>query len=375
MKNFHCAGCGLMVFFENDHCVKCGRKLGFLPDSMTIEALEERPNNLWARLGSTGEAQRYRSCENEKQHQVCNWMVSAEDQSGFCVGCRLNEVIPDLSAAGNLERWQKIERAKKRCLYTLKGLGLPTWEAAPENRPALQFRFLADIATDSNVTTGHEAGVITLNIAEADDDKREQRRIRLQEPFRTLVGHFRHELGHYYWDRLIVNSAHHGRFRERFGDEAIDYEASLQNYYRQGPAADWPQRTVTAYASAHPWEDWAETWAHYLHIYDTLETADSFNLAITSSSPIRSVETATFDEILGRWVPLSCALNAINRGMGLLDLYPFVIPDTAAAKLRFIHDLILPYRMASRRDRYSMGTAPTAARAASKDSTLTGLMR
>ena len=322
----------MMVFFENDHCVKCGGQLGFLPDSMAIEALEEKPGEPWLRRAVAGNSRAYRRCENENQHHICNWMLFSEDENGFCLSCRLNKVIPDLAARGNIERWRKLELAKKRCLYTLVCLGLPTDE--------LRFQFMASTAPGGTITTGHQAGVITVNIAEADDDERERRRIRLHEPYRTLVGHFRHELGHYYWDRLIANSPYHTRFRELFGDETSDYASSLEQYYRQGPASDWAQRTVTAYASAHPWEDWAETWAHYLHIYDTLETASGFELGVASAAGASPVKGDSFDDMFKRWIPLSCALNCINRGMGLSDLYAFVIPDAAVNKLRFIHDLI-----------------------------------
>jgi hypothetical protein len=341
MKSFNCIGCGMMVFFENNHCVKCGRTLAFLPDSMTIEALDEKSPNQWLRLTPDSGSRLYRKCENANKHHICNWMVSSEDDNVFCLACRLNEVIPDLSAEINIERWRKLELAKKRCLYTLRCLGLPTEGVSQENRPALRFRFLASTTTGATIATGHQGGIVTVNIAEADDDERERRRIRLHEPYRTLVGHLRHELGHYYWDRLIANSPHLTPYRELFGEETIEYQSSLQEYYRQGPASDWPQRTVTAYASAHPWEDWAETWAHYLHIYDTLETAGSFRLRIDSDAGASPVKISNFDEMFERWIPLSCALNAVNRGMGLPDLYPFVIPDVAVKKLRFVHDLIL----------------------------------
>jgi hypothetical protein len=336
MKNFRCAGCGMTVFFENDHCVKCERKLGFLPDSMTIGALEEKPGNQWFQLTNHGSAGPYRKCENANQHHLCNWMVVSGDENRFCLCCRLNEVIPDLTVEGNCELWRKLELAKKRCLYPLIALGLPTEGVVQENRPALRFRFLASTTANSTIATGHSGGVITVNIAEADDDERERRRLRLHEPYRTLVGHFRHELGHYYWDRLIANSPHVWRYRELFGDETVDYETSLQNYYRQGPTNDWTQRTVTAYASAHPWEDWAETWAHYLHICDTLETADCFGF----HQGVLPAKQDNFEEMFERWIPLSGALNAVNRGMGLPDLYPFVIPEASVKKLRFIHDLI-----------------------------------
>ena len=135
-------------------------------------------------------------------------------------------------------------------------------------------------AQNKPVKTGHENGVITVNIAEADEDEREHRRLAMHEPYRTLVGHLRHESGHFYWDRLIANSPNLIQFRELFGDETLDYEVALEAHYKQGPPAEWSERNVTAYASSHPWEDWAETWAHYLHIMDTLETAASFGVGI-----------------------------------------------------------------------------------------------
>lgn len=157
-------------------------------------------------------------------------------------------------------------------------------------------------------------------------------------------------MAHYYWDRLVANSPWLGRFRQVFGDETTDYNAALQNYYRQGPCPDWPECAVSAYASAHPWEDWAETWAHYLHLVDALETAAGFGLSLkpresgakaVAAEPARAVQPgADFDSRLGHWVPLTFALNSLNRGMGLPDLYPFVLAPIAVEKLRLVHDVI-----------------------------------
>jgi hypothetical protein len=336
----------MMIFFKNDRCVKCGSALGFLPDVLELSTLEPLANDLWRAGAPPAGGRAYRHCANGTQFQTCNWMVPENDPNPFCTACRLNEIIPDLSIARNRLRWFKLELAKRQCIYSLLRLRLPMDGGQGQ---ALKFRFLQDYE-NAPVMTGQDDGVITINIAEADDDEREHRRLTFHEPYRTLVGHFRHELGHFYWDRLIANSPHLPGYRELFGDETMDYDQTLQAYYRQGPPADWTERTVTAYASSHPWEDWAESWAHYLHILDALETAASFGLQINpgkltnqdsqTTVPVRFGRQMEIDRLLADWVPLSCALNSINRSMGLADLYPFVIPPRVAEKLRFIHAVV-----------------------------------
>ena len=333
-----------MIFFENNWCLKCNRQLGFLPEALVLNTLEKAPNDQWyvAWKGVSGKT--YRPCANSK-NGVCNWLVPADDPNAWCLACRLNEIIPDLTQAGNLARWAKLELAKRRCIYTFLRLGLPVANSPDNTQPSLKFKFLED-KPNSPVKTGHENGVVTVNVAEADEDERERRRVNLNEPYRTLVGHFRHESGHYFWDRLIANSPHLPRFRELFGDETASYNTALETYYKQGPAADWGSKTVTPYASSHPWGDWAETWAHYLHIVDTLETAASFRLSIHENVPTKPGSITyradmNFDKLLAEWTPLTCALNTINRSMGLSDLYPFIIPPPVVEKLRFIHRLIL----------------------------------
>jgi hypothetical protein len=260
-------------------------------------------------------------------------------------------VIPDLSVAGHKQAWYKLEVAKRRLVYSLLALRLPVQNRIDDPQGGLAFEFLADPAPpDPPVLTGHAGGVITINIAEADDAERERRRTALHEPYRTLLGHVRHEVGHYYWDRLIAGSDRLDGFRARFGDERIDYAAALQQHYRAGPAPDWQGRFVTAYASAHPWEDWAETWAHYLHMTDTLETAAACGVSIRPPRPDEPVLTrvpatagspdAPFDRLMGSWFPLTYVLNNLNRGLGLPDGYPFVLSPAAIDKLRFVHDTI-----------------------------------
>jgi hypothetical protein len=199
------------------------------------------------------------------------------------------------------------------------------------------------------VVTGHANGLITISLAEADDAERERQRHRMAEPYRTLLGHFRHEIAHYYWSRLIAGSPRLQEFRGLFGDEREDYAAALQRHYANGPPADWPTHFVTAYASAHPWEDFAETWAHYFHMIDTLEIAHAFGLTVRPRLS-KGADMATridfdpyhaeMDRIIEAWLPLTFAVNSINRSMGLPDLYPFVLAPTVIAKLTFVHDRI-----------------------------------
>jgi hypothetical protein len=216
----------------------------------------------------------------------------------------------------------------------------------------LVFEFRADLDPPGSgpVMTGHVHGLITIDLAEADDAERERRRRHMHEPYRTALGHFRHEVGHYYWERLVQGSDLIGAFRGRFGDERQDYDQALERYYQQGPPADWQDMFVSAYARAHPWEDWAETWAHYLHITDTLETAEGCGLALSpqsSNGPAPKLEFAAtgcrpelFDRMIEQWFPLAYVLNNLNRGMGLPDGYPFVLSKPAIEKLRLVHEVV-----------------------------------
>jgi hypothetical protein len=347
MKLFSCSTCSSVVFFENVRCTRCGSALAYLPDQTTIGALTLDDDALVSTLPEA-KGRRYHLCQNSIEHGVCNWAVSIDDASPYCRGCRLNSIIPDLSHPGALTAWARIEQAKKRLLYTLFQLGLPV--------DGLQFSF-KESAT-SPVLSGHDNGHITLNIAEADNPGRERLREQLGETYRTLLGHFRHEIAHYYWDRLIRGSREAGAFRDLFGDASIDYASALDRHYAQGPPADWALSFVSAYATAHPWEDWAETWAHYLHIVDTLGTARSYGMALRPeavglrktpelSLTARRLDFDDFEDLIAGWIPLTLALNSLNRGMGLPDLYPFVLSERAIRKLRFVHDVIERARCSS----------------------------
>lgn len=354
MKTFHCQYCGNPIFFENVRCLQCGSALAFLPDRMAMAAIEPVPQkkNLWRRrlrARRTVSPLRYRLCINSTLHQACNFAVPAADPNPLCVSCRQTRILPDLSVADNRDRWVRIEAAKRRLFYTLARLGLAS--PAPPNgeRDGPVFEFLAD-QPGQHVLTGHAAGVITLNVAEADDAERVRRRIAMHEPYRTLLGHLRHESGHYYWDRLVRDGGQLDAFRGVFGDETQDYALALQNHYAQGGApAGWQERHVSAYATAHPWEDWAETWAHYLHMVDLMETAASYNTRLSmpgNGSEIEEVlnpfETGRpdFDALVDQWVPVTLLVNSLNRSLGQEDAYPFALSTGALEKLRFVHEVI-----------------------------------
>lgn len=354
MKIFSCQHCGQLISFENVQCLGCGHLLGYLPDGAVLSALEPAGQGLWRPLAPQSGGQLYRMCFNYSQEQVCNWMVPAEESGAFCRSCRLNQMIPDLSQPENRGRWYRLEVAKRYLIYSLLCLRLPLSTKQQDPQHGLAFAFLADpepnFQETNKILTGHAQGLITINIAEADDAVREKMRLEMNEPYRTLLGHFRHEVGHYYWEQLVNRSQWLETFRALFGDERTDYDQALQNYYARGVAPDWQQYFVSAYASAHPWEDWAETWAHYLHMIDTLETAQAFGLTVgypvpgaqpLSSQPlIIGCRPRSLEEMLDRWFPLTYALNSINRSMGLRDLYPFVLSRPAIEKLRFVYEVI-----------------------------------
>ena len=353
MKVFHCDHCGNLVFFENVQCLNCQAPLAFLPDTEEIGSLEPAEEGLFRTPGEAA-VRKYRLCENYAQENVCNWAVPADDPHPLCGSCRLTRVIPDLSVPGNKEGWYKLEVAKRRLVYSLLALGLPLLNKIDDPARGLTFEFLADPPADGaaapHVLTGHASGVITINVAEADDAERESRRLAMHEPYRTLLGHFRHEVGHYYWDRLIDESDRLEPFRQLFGDERDDYGEALKRHYDAGPPANWQMQFVSTYASSHPWEDWAETWAHYLHMTDTLETAAACGLSLRPKQPgepaLKSVpdptgeRPATFERLIESWFPLTYMLNNLNRGLGLPDSYPFVLSPPVVEKLRFIHETV-----------------------------------
>ncbi|KQO57926.1 MULTISPECIES: putative zinc-binding metallopeptidase [unclassified Methylobacterium] len=350
MKIFQCQACNQPASFESTECESCQRRLGYVCGTHEISALEPS-GTVWHAYADPG--RKYRFCANA-EFSACNWLLPDDSPDRYCTCCRHNRVVPDLALAWNLTRWRQIEAAKHRLFYSLLRLDLPLMTRDENPATGLAFDFLVDPAESYSVgppvLTGHRSGLITLNIAEADDVERERRRMLFGEYYRTLLGHFRHEIGHYFWNVLIRYDQSIWSFRDLFGDERASYGMALQRYYAQGAPADWQESYVSAYATSHPWEDFAETWAHYLHIVDTVETASTFELHVRprlrNGAPDPVVidfdpyQSPDLDRLISAWLPLTYAVNSLSRSMGQPALYPFKLTPAVIAKLAFIHDRI-----------------------------------
>jgi hypothetical protein len=321
MKLFSCPLCGHRLYFENGQCLSCGSIVVYDPGAGQFALAGDEGRTACANAGECG----------------CNW--AATGRGPFCIACELNKTIPDLSVERNRDRWIEVEAAKRRAIYSLLAFGLEVGPKADGSEEGLAFDFMGDPigpgAEGTHILTGHDNGLITLNVAEADPDERERRRAQMGETYRTLLGHFRHELGHYYWDRLIRDDPQRlARFRDQFGDESRDYEQALRDHYANGAPPGWQDSHITPYAASHPWEDWAETWAHYMHITDTLEMVHALGIPLgklatdtgddlpdgdAGQPPLHSARSRQepFETTLERWLVLSEASNSINRCMGL----------------------------------------------------------
>ena len=318
MKVLRC-DCGNRVFFDSTRCGACGAILGF--DPVTLKIVTQGP--------------RYKPCANAIHQGLCNWLLPAESTDMYCLACSLNDIIPLLETPGNMQLWVRLESAKRRLLYSLLSLRLPL--DGGQAGPPMRFRFMEDRRRNPQVleefvSTGHDAGIITININEADDVQRTVEREAMQERYRTLLGHFRHESGHFYFPVLVTNPAVLAEARSLFGDERVDYASRLAAYYRDGPPPDWATRYLSPYASAHPQEDWAESFAHYLLIVDGLETAFEDGLVASKVGEGKAWLT--------EWMRLSVTLNALARSLGTEDPYPFVLNPEVARKLEFIDRLV-----------------------------------
>ncbi|ADV51160.1 protein of unknown function UCP012641 [Cellulophaga algicola DSM 14237] len=347
MKIFQCGHCNHSVFFENYSCENCGHLTGFRAKDRKMLTFKSNEVSLF----SDRQNIEYKYCKN-KEYDVCNWVLKKSSKEDYCSACQLNRTIPNLSDVENFEKWQHLEIAKHRLIYQLQKIGLPL-KSKLRHENGLCFDFVVQ-QDDPNLMTGHANGVVTILLKEADSVKREQMRKQFSEPYRTLVGHLRHEVGHYFWDQLVyTNQNILAEFRAIFGDEQYNYGDALTAYYKNGAPKDWEKSYISKYATAHPWEDWAETWAHYLHIMDMVETAYFFGVNVKPIKKLRIMKTKVsfdpytkedFDVIVQTCVPLSFAVNSINRAMGVPDVYPFVITPPVVEKLKFIHKLLLSKR-------------------------------
>ncbi|MEP5765026.1 MAG: putative zinc-binding metallopeptidase [Halieaceae bacterium] len=329
--------CGQIVFCDNTRCEACGRTLGFLPrNSAMISADTHSDGSLLDDHGNS-----YQLCANRREYMACNGLVASTEATGpetLCDCCQLNRTIPIVDRPENVSRWQKLERAKRRMIAGLSALGLDVNGGGFGSGSVMRFDFLEDQRShpdvlESFVSTGHKDGVITINLMEADDVQRVTQRELMGERYRTLLGHFRHEAGHYFYTPLVTAPA---AFASIFGDPLADYANAVEAYYERGPAAGWDEQYISAYASSHPLEDWAECFAHYLHIQDTLDTAAAHKLVHATNGSLR--------EQLQSWGELTVAMNELSRSLGLRDPYPFVLQEPVIAKLEYVHATIADAR-------------------------------
>jgi hypothetical protein len=338
--------CSVLIF-ESHSCENCGHLSGFRDEDRTMLTFDPKKEVLL----SDREQKEYKYCKN-KEYNVCNWVVEKDAPEEFCQACQLNRTIPNLSDEENFEKWKNLEVAKHRLIYQLQKLGLDL-KSKLDTKEGFCFDFVVQ-KHNPKLMTGHANGVITILLKEADSVLREQMRLQLLEPYRTLIGHLRHEIGHYFWDQLVYNDKKVlAEYRIIFGNEELNYGDSLNKYYKEGAPENWQESFISKYATSHPWEDWAETWAHYLHIMDMLETSYFFGLNVTPIESNNDMKAnvsfdpylvADFDIIVKTCIPLSFAVNSINRAMGVPDVYPFIITPAMITKMNFIHQLLLKER-------------------------------
>lgn len=341
MKRFFCT-CGQEIFTNNLYCPVCGRDVGFDPQSETIWTGVVLSDNRFHPHESKSLPSEtvFKVCEHRFHSIACNWLINVNEIGACqCIACRTTRTIPNLNFSKNIKRWRALEKAKRHLFMTLLKLKLMNAENAFVQK-GLKFDFLEDQRSNPNlaldmVLSGHQNGLITMNVAEADEGFLHQMKEDMGEAYRTLLGHFRHEIGHYYWELLIKAQQKETQFRQVFGDERADYAEALKTYYnKKHRAVSWMEEYISAYASSHPLEDWAETWAHYLHIVDTLETAVSYGLSTYEP------EQHNFDNWYSEWGRVAQVMTALNQSMGLSDPYPFKISKSVEGKLRFIDEII-----------------------------------
>lgn len=350
MKYYQCAVCHQQLFFENFLCINCHYPIAYVAQYKNILTFKKSTDQSYIALNPEYLNQKFKPCQNYAPNQICNWFIPFTQDNPFCESCQLTHIVPNLNQPKNILYWKQLEKAKRRFLYLTQCMNImPRPKRHMDDRYGLRFEFLLPIDGEM-ILTGHANGVITLNAIEADVVYREKTRVNMGENYRTLLGHFRHESGHYYLDVMqYLHPELIEEFRTYFGDERQNYNEALTRHYNEGAPQDWQDHFISTYATAHPWEDWAETWAHYLHMMETLETAYYAGLQVKGNGTTLAkmdfnenpIGGQDFEHILENWVTLTFNLNALNRSMGLEDAYPFKLSAPVKDKLRFIHRHIL----------------------------------
>lgn len=333
-----CPHCRRFVYLDVLVCPDCGGELGYHLPTRQFHGLRNGRIVIDDRT--------WYACSNREW--MCNWLVWEDAPAGRCFSCRLTRKSPPANDTVALEKLAKVEEAKRRLILQLVDLGLPIvpWDV---REGGLGFDLLSSLSEGKPVMIGHANGIITIDVAESLDDRREALRVRLGEPYRTILGHLRHEVGHYFQNVLLTDDTWWARCRALFGDERASYKDALKRHYATGAPEGWQQHFISEYATMHPWEDFAETFAHYLHITGTLQTAAAIGIVLDASvasvrdtdvRPRESYESEPIQRLLTDWEWMSQAFNRINRSMGFGDLYPFTIVVPVRQKLEFVHEIV-----------------------------------
>ncbi len=347
MRGFACPVCHNFTPFESDRCPNCQASVGLhLPSKSMIATVRD---------SAVVDGQRWVRC-TQSGNLGCNWLVPEEqavEQRGRCLADSLirREPAPDDTMAR--EKLVPTAQALRRLIYQLTDIGLPV-EPFWRRDGGLAFDLLSSYTTGDKVLIGHADGVITIDLVETLDAYRETLRVALGEPYRTMLGHFRHEVGHYYQNILVEKGSGAMQYlqecRELFGDERTSYSDQIARHYTFGAPDQWQDSFISEYATMHPWEDFAECFAHYLHITDTIDTCREAGMVLTADKvrftvprdieALESYADVPVERLLFDWKWMSMFFNRVNTAMGKNPLYPFIIPPPVIAKLGFVHRVI-----------------------------------
>ncbi len=327
--------CENRLFFDNRHCEKCQSAVGLCTSCGQVNSINsDTQGSESTHCGNSSCGVPLQRCSNGIEHDICNvWLDASTDVgSGRCKYCSLTRVIPSLAISGNLAKWRRLESAKRRVLYIFDQIGLEYRQLDNNGTPKLSFEFKAD--RDQPVSTGHADGCIVINLKESDSIHREIARQEFGEPQRTMVGHFRHELGHFFWDQW-VKGQDEPAFVALFGDhQNPNYSEALDNYYATGASQDWRENFISAYATMHPWEDFAETFAAWADMISVMITAGHFEVGTAQGE---NFDITHFEQLIDGYAKIGMVANEFNRDLGLLDLVPEVFNQSVIAKLKYVH--------------------------------------
>ena len=334
MRRFTCESCAEEVAFDALRCASCSSPLGYVPAQQAVKVLHPAAGAV--SFSISGDDAEFWRCPNSARG--CNWVLPAGTGDIWCRSCGLTPGRPDETNPDALAAWSTAEAVKRRLVHQLDHLALPIDPRSDATPDGLAFDLV--YVPGQFGPAGKVDEAVTLDLADADVQDVGAPPRRVHAPFRTLIGNLRHKVGHHYWHRLVGQSDHVTPFRRLFGDERADYPAAIEPH-QAAVAHHWDaSRFVTGRAESHPFEDWAETFAHYLHILDATDTAEAYRLPdgqCEMGRPQSSPGGGTFAEILRLWRPTAPAVNALAASLGLPAVYPFQLTGVVLQKFEFVH--------------------------------------